>query len=138
MTRLVFLLLLIVLPLQPTWAVGGGYCPPDGGHPNASAADHDSHAAHAQDHGDGASGHHHHSHAAHAHQHGDGDDGGNRGHAAGADLDCSAFHFVALEPFVASAHSLPQIGVTLHCVEYTGYKSHIPEGPDRPCWRFAI
>ena len=119
MARLVFLLLLIVLPLQTTWAAGLGYCPPDSDHAYASAAGHDSHAAH-------------------AHDHGDGDDGGNRGHAAGAHLDCSAFHFVALEPFVASAHSLPQVGVTLHRVEYTGYKSHIPEGPDRPRWRFAV
>ncbi len=112
--RFVLLLLLTVLPLQISWAAGVAHCPHEG--------DAGVHASAAGD-------------AAHAHVH-DTDDG-EEGHATGAGIDCSAFHLVALEPPAAPAQSLSRAGGTVPDVGYSGYKSPILGGLDRPKWRFA-
>jgi hypothetical protein len=106
------MLLLVVLPLQISWAAGVGHCPNDG--------DHGVHAS-----GDASRGHVH-----------DTDDGDGEP-AAGAGIDCSAFHLVALEPPAVSTQPLSCAGETAPDVAYSGYKSHIPSGLDRPKWRFA-
>jgi hypothetical protein len=117
MKRFLLLLLLAVLPFQSPLAAGVAYCPHDGDE-----------SFHASMSGDA-------SHDAHPHGHDTGD--ADAGHAAGAGLDCSVIHLVALEPPAAGAQSLPRAGATAHHVEYPGHKSHIPDGLDRPNWRFA-
>jgi hypothetical protein len=117
MKRFLLLLLLAVLPVQTPWAAGFAHCPHDG--------DDGAHASVPSDA----------SRAAHAHGHDTGD--GDEGHAAGASLDCSVIHLVAIEPPAARAQSLSRAGATAHDVEYSGHKSHISGGLDRPNWRFA-
>ena len=117
MKRFLLLFLLAVLPLQITWAAALAHCPPDGGDgAHASVTSNASDAASAYGHDTG---------------------GGDGGHAAGAVLDCSAIHLEALEPPAARAQSLPRAGATARNVEPPVYKSHIPDGLDRPNWRFA-
>ena len=117
MKRFVILVLLAVLPLQITWGAGIPHCPHDGddGVQISSAGDA--------------------SHSAHVHAH-DGDDT-NDGHAAGSGLHCSVFHFVALESPAAGVQPLPPAGAAAPEVVNSGYESHIPDGLDRPNWRFA-
>jgi len=117
MRRFLLLLLLAVLPLQIPWAAGAAHCPRGGDD-----------AAHASVPGDASD-------EAHAHVHDAGD--GDEGQATGAGLDCSAIQLVALEPPAVRAQSLPSAGATPQDVESSGYKSHIPDGLDRPNWRFA-
>jgi hypothetical protein len=117
MKRFVPLLLLAVLPLQMTWAAGVSPCP------NERRGE-----VHASAHGEV-----HHAASAHAHD----SDNGDEGHAAGADLHCSVFHFVALEPTAAPVQTLPQTRSSAQDVERVDYESHIPDGLDRPNWRFA-
>jgi hypothetical protein len=116
--RFLVLLLLTVLPIQISWAAAVFHCPQRGddgaGIPAASAAPH----------------------AAHAHAH-DGDDN-DYGHATGSDLDCSVLHLVALEPPSGRAQSLARAGATAHGVACPAYKSHIPEGLERPKWGLAV
>lgn len=118
--RFVLLMLLAVLPIQTAWAAGVGHCPQGDGQRDRAPAPHER------------------PHAADVHDHGIGHDHGVPGHTAGAGLDCSAFHFVALEPILALAQALPPVGVTAGDSENSGYKSHIPDGPERPCWRAAV
>ena len=108
------LLRLTVLPLQISWAAGVAHCPQEG--------DDGVHASVAGD-------------ATHAHVHDT--DEGDAGHAAGPGIDCSAFHLVALETPVTPAHSLSRAGGTAPDFRYSGYKSHVPSGLDRPKWRFV-
>jgi hypothetical protein len=118
MRRFVLLLLLFVLPLQTLWAAGAGHCLSDGG-----AADHAAHS-------------HEHDTAGHAHEH-----VGGAGHdAPGTDaaVDCSAFHFVALEALATVASELPRTGVLPFGPLSISFTSHIPPGPDRPRWRPAV
>lgn len=117
MKRFLLLLLLAVLPLQVTWAAGVRHCPDDGDRGASVSVPGDA------------------SHAGHVHKHAD--DSGGGGYAAGSGLDCSAFQFVALDPSAAATQWLAQAGATTHDIEYAAYKSHIPDGPDRPRWRFA-
>jgi hypothetical protein len=115
--RLLVLLLLAVLPLQISWAAAF-HCPQGGdggaGLSVASAAPH----------------------AAHTHAH-DGDESDD-GHAAGAGLDCSVLQLVALEPPSAWLQFLARAGAIAHGVACPGYKSHIPDGLERPKWGLAV
>lgn len=112
--RFVLLLLLAVLPLQMAWAAGGAHCPPDGiGGAYAPAA----------------------GEVLHAHVH-DTDDG-DKGHAAGPGIECSAFNLFALEPPAAPTQSLARGGGIAPDGRYSGYQSHIPGGLERPKWRIA-
>lgn len=115
--RCLLLLLMAVLPLQVTSLAAGFHCLHDGGD-----------GVHVSVHG-------HASDATHAHVHA-GDDGDER-HPTGSGPDCSAFHFVALVYPATWVSALPPIGGTAHRVEYSGYTSHIPDGLERPNWRFA-
>jgi len=116
--RFLVLFLLVLLPLQISWTAAGFHCPQAGDNgadaPAASAAPHTMHA--------------------HAH---DGDDS-DEGHATGAGLDCSALQLVALEPPSARVERLARAGAIAHGVVCTGYKSHIPDGLDRPKWGLAV
>lgn len=116
--RFVLLLLLAVLPLQMAWAAGGAHCPPDGiGGAYAPATGEAVHA-HAPE---------------HEHDHDDGD----KGHAAGPEIECSAFHLVTLEPPAAPTQLLARGGGNAPDARYSGYQSHIPGGLERPKWRIA-
>lgn len=129
--RLVFLLLLVVLPLRLAWAVGAGHCPPDagltGGVVPVAAA---SHALGGQVHGDDG------------HVHGDesraqGHDPIGAGHAGDSGHDCHLLQLVALEPPAGRAQSLLGIGTAACEREQPPYESHIPAGPERPKWPLA-
>ena len=117
-----------MLPLQTTWA-GVAHCP-RGEHHDASVSMSDaaSHPEGAHRHGDGSD-------DSHGHPHGDPD--GTDGHGGGARGDCSLFQFVAMEPLVMVLQWLPQPGAAIAGIALPGYKSHIPDGLDRPNWRFA-
>lgn len=118
MKRLLVLFLLAVLPLQISWAAAAFHCP-QGGDDGVGAA-----AASAA------------LHAEHGHEH-DGDDNGD-GHAIGGGLDCSALQLVALEPTSAWAQSLARAPAIAPAVACLGYKSHIPDGLERPKWGLAL
>ena len=118
MRRLALVLLLFVLPLQTTWAVGVGHCLFGSG-----AADHAAHA-------------HGHDETEHVHEYlGDATHGGQ---ATDSAVDCSAFHFVALEASGPIASVLPRTGVLPFGPLSISFKSHIPAGPDRPRWRLVV
>jgi hypothetical protein len=116
--RLFVLFLLAVLPLQISWAAVALHCPQGGddiaGAPAASAAPH----------------------AEHAHEH-DGDSSDDS-HATGAGLDCSVLQLIALEPASARAQASARSGAVAHGVACPGYKSHIPDGLERPKWGLAV
>ena len=120
MKRLVLLFLLLALPFQTALPAAVGHCPQAGERDAHASVPHDT------------------SHAGHAHENADGDDGGNVGQAAGSGLDCNGFQVLAIDPSAAPAPSLPLSSATVHDVEGTGYESHIPDGPDRPRWRFVV
>jgi hypothetical protein len=115
MKRFLLLFLLAVLPLQIPWAAGVAHCPHDG--------DNDAYASVSGDT----------SHTAHGLATGDGDEG----LAAGAGPDCSVINLVALEPPAVRAQASPRAGATAHDVAFSGHKSHIPDGLDRPNWDLA-
>lgn len=115
MKRFLLVLLLAMLPIQIPWAAALAHCP-------QSAND----GAHVSVPGDAFD-------AAHSHDTSDADDG----HDAGAGPDCSVINLIALEPTAARAPSLPRTGTTAHDVAYSGHKSHIPDGLDRPNWDLA-
>ena len=118
MKRLLVLFLLALLPLQISWAAVGFHCPQGGDDgvsaPAASAA----------------------LPAEYAHAH-DGDSSDD-GHSTGAGLDCSALQLVALEPTSARAQSLAGAPAIAPAVACPGYKSHIPDGLERPKWGLAV
>jgi len=116
--RLLVLFLLAVLPLQISWAAAVVHCPQGGGDGVGAVAA--SAALHAE----------------HAHEH-DGDDSDD-GHAIGGGLDCSVLQLVALEPTSARAQSLARAPAIAPAVACPGYKSHIPDGLDRPKWGLAV
>jgi hypothetical protein len=116
---LVLVVLLIVLPLQTLWAAGAGHCLDHQGtteHPSGLNEE-------------GAA-------EAHTHVH-DGNAEG-AGHATDSTVDCSAFHFIALEASSAAMNALPRAGTSPFEALNTSFKSHIPKGPYRPRWRFAV
>jgi hypothetical protein len=116
--RLVVLFLLVVLPLQFSWAAAAFHCPRAGDDGVGAVA-----ASAALD-------------AEHAHGH-DGDDDDD-GHAIGEGLDCSVLQLVALEPTSARAQPLARASAIAHAVACPGYKSHIPDGLERPKWGLAV
>jgi hypothetical protein len=112
------LFLLAVLPLQSSLAAAVFHCLQGGGDGVGAVAA--SAALHAE----------------HAHEH-DGDDNDD-GHAIGAGLDCSVLQLVALEPTSARAQSLARAPAIAPAVACPGYKSHIPDGLERPKWGLAV
>jgi hypothetical protein len=112
------LFLLAVLPLQISWAAAAFHCPQGGGDGIGAAAA--SAALHAE----------------HAHEH-DGDDHDDDA-ATGGGLDCSALQLVALEPPSAQGQSLARARAIAHGVACPRYKSHIPDGLERPKWGLAV
>ena len=115
----VLLVLLIVLPLQTLWAAGAGHCRQRDGTTEHPSRLHEGAFA-----------------EAHTHAHdGKAEDAG---HATSPTVDCNAFHFVALEASWAAMNALPRTGATPFEVLNTFFKSHIPKGPYRPRWRFAV
>ena len=125
--RYILLLLLAVLPLQTTWAAVAS-CPRaehQGDH--ASGPNNTAHADAGDRHGAT-------DHADHGHPHGD---RGTTGHSGGPGLDCSLFQFVAVEPFDMAPQSVSPPGVALMDIVFPGYKSHVPDGLERPNWRLA-
>ena len=125
------LLLLAVLPLQTAWA-GVAHCP-RGEHHDASFAGNDAgdDAQDAHRHGDGA-------HHVHGHSHGGAHGHGSHDHGGAAGGDCSPFQFVAMTPLVLAPQWLPLAGATIAGIALADYKSHIPDGLDRPNWRYAV
>jgi hypothetical protein len=115
--RCLLLLLMAVLPFQVTSMAAGFHCPN-----NSDDGVHASVHGHATD-------------ATHAHVHAGDDSDGS--HLTGSGPDCSAFHFVALVCPATWVSALPPTGWNAHCGEYAGYTSHIPNGLERPNWRFA-
>jgi len=117
--RLALIVLLIVLPLQTLWAAGAGHCVEHGGKSEHPPGLHDGPFS-----------------ATHAHAH-DGQ-AEEAGHATSSAVDCSAFHFVALEASWADLNALPRAGAMAFEALDRTFKSHIPKGPYRPRWRFAV
>lgn len=128
MKRILLLMLLAVLPVQLIW--GSVSSCPSGEHHRATesalgdAAEPD--PAHRHDDASGAQ---------HDHQHGG--EHGTAGHTIGLDIECSGFHFVAVEPIAASAHPLQQRGVVVTAIAHSDHESHIPDGIERPKWCLA-
>jgi hypothetical protein len=120
--RYFLLVLLAVLPLQATWAAVA-FCP-RGEHQSdrASAPDNTSHTDF---------GHRHeattHTHDGHPHG-----DHGTAGHSG-----CSLVQFVAIGPFDITLQLVPRPSVALMGIVQPRYESHVPDGLDRPNWRFA-
>ena len=128
MRRFILLLLLAVLPLQTTWA-GVAHCPRGehhGEHAMASGAA--SHMDVGHQHGSAFNAHHDHQHGHH----------GTAGHSGGPVLDCSLFQFVAVAPLTTALQSLPRPNMAVVGTVLQGHKSHVPDGLDRPNWRFAV
>jgi len=121
MKRFLAFVLAIMLTAQTAWAAGLGHCPPE--HLLAPAVvDHE----HGQDAsalvaGDG-----------HRHDH------GSKSTSPATGVDCSAFHFLALDPSTTAAASLARAAMIVPPIAHCGYKSHVSEGPDRPRWRPAV
>lgn len=109
MRRFLLILLLLMMPLQATWAAGAPYC------------SHDEPAAH--------TGHHAHTHSPSASQ--DRDDG-----APGHCDDCDACHHLSASAVLSAQPNLPLPKGAPHLRgELRRYVSHIPEPtppPDRP------
>jgi hypothetical protein len=125
--RYILLILLVVLPLQTTWATVA-YCP-RGEHQ-------DVHAVASSNTTDPEAGHQHiattHGHHGHLHGH-----HGTAGHSGVPSLDCSLFQFVAVEPLDIMPQPIPAPNVAVAGVALLRFNSHIPDGLDRPNWRFA-
>ena len=117
MKRLLLVFVLLVIPLQASWAAVAAYCK----HENGVAAM--------------LVGHHFHKHQGTA-----GDAGGDptRG-VDGIDGDCG-FCFLGTLNFVQSAFSLPQIDLAsnLHETPLRFHPSFIPKGLERPNWRVIV
>lgn len=114
MKRLALLLVLIVLPLQATWAAVSAYCT----HENGVSSQH--------------FGHHFHKHRASASDLSGGDP--SRGNS-GPDNDCGFCHLNL--KLAHSTLSMPQADVDPQldgCSRLDLYSSFVPQGPERPKW----
>jgi hypothetical protein len=116
--RLLVLFLLAVLPLQISSAAAAFHCPQGGDNGVGAAA------------GSAAL------HADHAHEH-DSDDNDD-GHAIGGDLDCGVLQLAALEALFERAQTFARAHAIAPAVACPGYKSHIPDGLERPKWGLAV
>lgn len=115
LNRLLFVLLLLVLPLQAFWAATGSYC----WHEQGAAAQHFGH---------------------HAHQHKAADENDPGGGAASqADGDCGLCHLggigVVTSSFDAPSAAPPSPRIS---PEINFLPSIFPEGPERPRWASAV
>ncbi len=113
--RIIFSCLLLVLPLQMSWAVAGVYC----GHEQGSAAQH--------------FGHHEHEH------HGLTADSQPDQAGTQVDRDCG-YHHQATSQWLPSMHQTPAVFVTaqdLLLLPVTWHAQSILERPERPNWLLA-
>jgi len=115
MRRLVLVLVLLLLPLQASWAAVAAYC----GHENGVASKH--------------MGHHQHKHQA-----GAGDQANEAAPATGGmDRDCGTCHInLNLAVFSVDATLLDDGRSLGQFPPSRLYASHVPIGPERPNWRF--
>ena len=113
MKRLVIIFLLLLLPIQASWAVGASYCKHEAG----AAAQH--------------FGHHEHQHAA--------DDEGAKSssfNTAGAiDADCGTCHAGCIAAVVDSVSLLAiSLSSDMHSSRHVRISSHTLSLPERPNW----
>ncbi|RYG99396.1 MAG: cobalt-zinc-cadmium resistance protein [Alphaproteobacteria bacterium] len=111
MKRLFLIFLLVLLPLQFSWAIAGAYC----AHEEAAAP----HFGH------------------HVHKHDETkDDGKHEAKNVQVDTDCDYCHHVPTSPIFAADSTLAQPGLTVH-LRYDGprYASYIPDLIPRPDWQ---
>lgn len=110
--RVIFILLLAILPVQFTWAAATAYCR----HESGEATKH--------------FGHHEHQH--HATKDGE-SKGGKAASSSLADSDCSVCQLGAAQPVPSSAANIPVTGTAPPRFALSArYESHIPSGPERP------
>jgi hypothetical protein len=110
--RIIFIVLLAILPVQFSWAAASAYCH----HESGAGAKHFGH---------------------HEHQHKAGADGASQdkkvASSGQADNDCGSCQFSAAQPIPAAAADLPVQSAGPQCLASTAtYGSHIPSGPERP------
>ncbi|KQQ86738.1 hypothetical protein [Massilia sp. Leaf139] len=110
MKRIFLIVLLVLLPLQFSWAIAGTYC----AHEEAAAP----HFGH------------------HVHKHDDtGDDGKHEAKKLQADPDCDYCHHVPSNAIAPAAPACAQPGPSMHLrTESPRFSSHIPELIPRPDW----
>ncbi|TXI25184.1 MAG: hypothetical protein E6Q67_01495 [Roseateles sp.] len=129
MRRWLCLLLMVLLPLQFSWAVAAAYC----GHEAGGAARHVGHHAHehaASKAEAGAS-----PQAEHAHQVPLKKTGST---PAGLDNDCGTCHLSLAKPLIAQASTLPPpVHARPEAEPAPALKSRGPDRRDRPNWRLA-
>jgi hypothetical protein len=108
--KLFFIFLLIMLPLQSSWAAAASYCQ----HEQTSTT----HFGH------------------HSHQHELQDISGDASKSASAHSDCGYCHLFCQASFSTAPFNmmLPSGPVQLAATPFH-FSSHIPEGPKRPDWR---
>lgn len=114
MTRLILIFILLLLPLQTSWAAVTAYC----AHENDVASLHFGH-------------HNHKHHASPSDQSGD----PSRG-SSGLDKDCGTCHLNL--KLTHSTLSMPQLDVGPQPDAFSPrwrYSSFVPRGPERPNWR---
>ncbi|HSW04580.1 cation efflux protein, CzcI family [Aquabacterium sp.] len=112
MRRLLFIVLLTILPLQFSWAGVSAYC----GHERGSATQHFGH---------------------HEHQHHAGPDAASTDKASSAsmqaDADCGTCQLGASQPVPPTSAALLVPDTEPPCdAHHARYGSHIPPGPERP------
>lgn len=115
--KLLLIFMLVLLPLQFSWAAVAVYC---------------QHEQEASTH----FGHHSHKHEADASA--QTDDSGTEGKLAKVDGDCAVCHFSAQPSFPNSLRTVTPPQVAPHAIQLqTDYSSHIPEGPQKPDWKLV-
>ncbi|MEH6435077.1 hypothetical protein [Massilia sp. DD77] len=111
MKRFFLILLLVLLPLQFSWAIAGAYC----AHEEA-AAPHFGHHVHKHDKAN--------------------EDGKHDAKKIQLDTDCDYCHHVPTSAIFSASSALAQLGPTVH-LRYDGprYVSYIPDLIPRPDWQ---
>ena len=110
MRRLVLICMMLLLPVQWTWAAAAAYC----AHESGQAAQH--------------MGHHE-----HQHQGASDDHGGKPATKAVADNDCGVCHLSNLQWLDATVAALPVASEPAPRRDRGAFfRSHIPSGPERP------
>ncbi len=121
MRRWLTILLLVLLPLQFSWAAAAAYC----------QHERPGHARHV--------GHHEHAHGgAEASQQAAGDQAKTAGGKLTVDNDCGACHFSAAKSLAMESVPLPRPGAqVLSGLADQAFSSRAPDHPERPNWRIA-
>ncbi|MFC4933100.1 cation efflux protein, CzcI family [Massilia sp. GCM10023247] len=117
MKRYFLILLLVLLPIQFSWAIAGAYC----AHEEA-AATHFGHHQHKHDEptGDGTK-----------------DDGKHETKKIQLDIDCDYCHHVPSNAIAPASPALAQPGLSTHIqTDSPHYSSHISDLIPRPDWSF--